>query len=95
MVSIDTAFTRHMLSLIAPFVREAGYRTMKDGWVYHFHGDHWEFHGPQEFYWHGSAGTAYDARYQGWSAWLEKNRPDIYSNLEKEYADADEYESNR
>lgn len=86
MSSIDTAFTRMLLGQITPAVREAGYRVMKDGWVYHFHGDHWEFHGPQEFYWHGNAGTAYDARYKGWSAWLEKNRPDIYSKMEADAA---------
>lgn len=41
----------------------------KDVWVYKFMDDHWEFHGPNGFYWHGSADNAYDARAKGWQAW--------------------------
>jgi hypothetical protein len=28
--------------------------------------------GPNNFTWHGSADNAYDARAQGWSAWLDE-----------------------
>jgi hypothetical protein len=76
MSSIDTMFTRHLLSQIVPDVREAGKKTMKDGWVWKAGRDHWEFHGPDDFYWHGNAGDAYEARYKGWSAWLEKDLPE-------------------
>jgi hypothetical protein len=31
---------------------------------------HWEFHF-RDFYWHGKADGAYDARYRGWAAYLE------------------------
>jgi hypothetical protein len=31
----------------------------------------WEFHGPDNYYWHGNASGAYEARYKGWMAWLE------------------------
>ena len=32
--------------------------------------DHWEFRGPDNFYWYGSASNAYDARAKGWQRWL-------------------------
>lgn len=44
---------------------------IRDAWTYHFHSGHWEFHGPDGFYWHGNAENAYDARYHGWMAWLK------------------------
>jgi hypothetical protein len=71
MTDIDTLFGRALLSQIIPDVRAAGYRPIKDGWVWCAGRDHWEFHGPNEFYWHGSAGNAYEARYKGWSSYLE------------------------
>jgi hypothetical protein len=71
MANINTMFTRTLLSTIVPTVREAGKSPMKDGWVWNAGRDHWEFHGPDNFYWHGNAGDAYEARYKGWSAWLE------------------------
>jgi hypothetical protein len=43
----------------------------KDAWTYHFHKDNWEFHGPEKFYWHGSAANGWDARYKGWMAYLK------------------------
>lgn len=43
----------------------------KDAWVWRFMRQHWEFHGPDNFYWHGSACSAYEARAKGWSAWLD------------------------
>lgn len=72
-MSIDVEFTRILLAQLKPALKRAGRKMFKDAWVYHFHRDHWEFHGPNDFYWHGSAGTAYEARYKGWSSWLEKN----------------------
>lgn len=32
-----------------------------------------EFHGPNDFYWHGQADCKWDARQQGWEAWLRQN----------------------
>lgn len=75
MTDIDIMFSRTLLAQILPALRKVGKRVTKDAWVYHFHRDHWEFHGPDKFYWHGSASNAYEARYKGWSAWLEKNHP--------------------
>ena len=43
---------------------------LRSAWVWHAGRDLWEFHGPEEFWWYGGASNAYDARYQGWSAWL-------------------------
>lgn len=75
MTNIDVLFGRNLLSQIIPDVRKAGKRPMKDGWVWCAGRDHWEFHGPDDFYWHGSAGNAYEARYKGWSAWLGRIEP--------------------
>jgi hypothetical protein len=61
-----------------------GYKNGRD------HADSWEFHGPgrgpivgstdpvkpPNFYWYGSADNAYDARAQGWQAWLEHYHPE-------------------
>ena len=70
-MNIDTAFCRALLRKVIPDVKAAGMRVNKDAWVWCAGRDHWEFHGPDKFYWHGSAGNAYEARYKGWSAWLE------------------------
>lgn len=64
-------FTRHLLSLTHADVRKAipGV-TVMEAWVHNFDRDHWEFH-YRDFYWHGSADDAYDARSKGWSAYLD------------------------
>lgn len=67
-------FDQLLLAQIIPEVRRALPDVrLRDAWVYHFHGDHWEFH-YQDFYWHGSAGSAYAARAKGWAAFLEGMR---------------------
>jgi hypothetical protein len=45
--------------------------TLMKAWVHSAGRGQWEFHF-QEFYWHGSAADAYDARARGWSAYLAK-----------------------
>lgn len=73
MVDINVVFCRHLLSEATKLVKAFRPNVqLKCAWVYHFGRDHWEFHGPEAFYWHGSADNAYDARYKGWMAWLEK-----------------------
>lgn len=69
--AVNSAFSRSMLRETTARVR-ASFPAVKlrEAWVYHFHGDNWEFHGPENFYWFGDADGAYDARYQGWNAWL-------------------------
>ncbi len=76
MASVDVSFCRALLAQVKPDVEDAGKRIIKDAWVWCVGRDHWEFHGPNNFYWNGSAGNAYEARYKGWSEWLEhKKRP--------------------
>jgi hypothetical protein len=70
-MSIDVSFCRALLAQIIPDVKASGKRVVKDAWVWCAGRDHWEFHGPDGFFWHGNASNAYDARYKGWSAWLE------------------------
>lgn len=44
---------------------------MKSAWVWSGDRRNWEFHGPDQFVWHGRAHNAYEARAKGWQAWLE------------------------
>jgi hypothetical protein len=78
MTSMDVYFSRSLLSLgIQTLKAHAPHiKPRKDAWVWCAGRDHWEFHGPNDFYWHGRAGNAYEARYKGWMAWLEKFKPD-------------------
>lgn len=73
--SINTIFTRSLLASVHADVKKFSPQThlRKEAWVWCAGRDHWEFHGPDEFYWHGSAGDAYDARAKGWMAWMAKN----------------------
>lgn len=74
--SIDVTFCRSLLSEVRKEIKVSypHIRTNKDAWVWCAGRDHWEFHGPGEYYWHGRAGNAYDARYKGWMAWLQAER---------------------
>lgn len=73
MSNVDIAFCRSLLSMAHESVKlhYPEINLVKDAWVYHFIRDHWEFHGPDKFYWDGSASNAYEARYKGWTAWLK------------------------
>lgn len=81
---IDVLFSRRLLAQIAPIVRKVGKRPMRDAWVWNAvlaGRNHWEFHGPNEFYWYGYADNAYEARYHGWSAWLAKHHPETLESM--------------
>ena len=45
----------------------------KKAWTYKYDAfrDHCEFHGPDGFYWHGTACCLWEARANGWQTWLE------------------------
>jgi hypothetical protein len=73
MTDINISFCRALLSQIVPEVRAAGKSPRNDAWVWHSMRYSWEFHGPEKFYWHGRAYNAYEARYKGWRAWLDRN----------------------
>lgn len=75
MTDIDVAFSRALLAQIVPAVRKVGAKVRDDAWVWNAGRDHWEFHGPAGYYWHGRADNAYEARYKGWSAWLTQFHP--------------------
>jgi hypothetical protein len=57
-------------------------RAGHDAWTTNVGRDHWEFHGPENFYWHGRADNANDARAKGWNAWLKKERPAEFEKLD-------------
>ena len=44
---------------------------VREAWVWCAGLGHWEFHF-HDFFWHGRASGAYDARMRGWSAWLAR-----------------------
>ena len=71
MADMDIIFSRHLLSMIVGKVKKAGYRVNKDAWVWKAGEGHYEFHGP-DGYWDGavSASNAYEAKYKGWSDFL-------------------------
>lgn len=71
MSDINTEFCRALLRAVMVDVKQhTNAAQRKSAWTYHFNGDHWEFHGPGGFYWHGSADNATHCRAQGWSAYL-------------------------
>jgi hypothetical protein len=76
---INVIFCRALLQAVLKDVRPRlpqGFE-LRDAWVYHSHFG-WEFHGPavapgRNFYWHGEADNAFDARAKGWQAWLNQH----------------------
>lgn len=76
-MDINVTFSRELLKKVMEDIRTVTTAAeRKDAWVYHFGRDDWEFHGPDGYYWWGSADNAYDARQQGWSAWWKKLEAD-------------------
>lgn len=70
---MNIAFSRELLRMVMADVRKiTTVVERKSVWVYKVGQGSWEFHGPNGFYWHGSADNAYDARAMGWSAWESK-----------------------
>lgn len=68
---------RSLLQQLRPAIQAAGKHTNKDAGVWppgcSRHHNYWEFVGPDKFLWRGPAADAYEARYKGWQAWLEKS----------------------
>lgn len=76
--SCDSAYGRLVYAAVKTDVVSAvaGVK-LRDAWVWCAGRDHWEFH-YGDFFWHGSADGAFDARAKGWSAYLEKLGIDGY-----------------
>lgn len=72
--ALDVSFSRILLAQVHSDVKSfrPSINLKKDAWVYKTMRDSWEFHGPEKFYWYGSACNAYEARYKGWVSWLRK-----------------------
>jgi hypothetical protein len=76
--AVNTAFCRALLSMVMEDVKKVTTaEERKSVWTYHHMRDHWEFHGPRGFYWHGSADGGYDARAKGWHAFLAQHHPEL------------------
>ncbi len=75
---INLAYCRACLkSVIQDVRRHDELADIHSAWVYKFTRGHWEFH-YGDFYWHGSADNAAEARSAGWSAWLAKQGAEGY-----------------
>ena len=76
-------FCRALLRTVRNELTTEQKRRLKGSWSYFYKGhDQGEFQVPsEEFYWHGSAHCAFDARQQGISAWLSTNYPEIEKEL--------------
>lgn len=79
----NVEFCKLMLSALVEEFRQdfPHIGTKRDAWTINagFH-DHWEFHGTgpaKDFYWHGHADNAIEARYKGWMAWAEQQKARI------------------
>lgn len=73
MQDINIRFSRALLSSVQARVEALFPESNRAGaWVHRNDRQHWEFHGPDEFYWYGQADNAYHARALGWEAWLRK-----------------------
>jgi hypothetical protein len=71
MIDVDVIFTRSLLSQANKLVKQHFPTVdLRDAWVWRSGRQTFEFHGPNDFYWHGRAHNAYEARYHGWMAWL-------------------------
>src|SRR5690349_9499912 len=80
---MNQVFCSTLLRVIAGDIRkiDQSLGVRKSAWVIHAgFRHHWEFHGPDNFYWHGQATCAIEARCNGWQAWLrQKAREQIES----------------
>ena len=76
--SVYNAFDRALYAEVVKDVRAHDPAVrLRDAWVYKLDKDHWEFH-YKEFYWHGDASSAFEARANGWSRWLDRQSTEVY-----------------
>jgi hypothetical protein len=73
-MTINIAFCRNMLQAICCEVRRKFPGTkVSEAWVWtDRRRRHWEFHFQGKLIWDGRADNAYDARYKGWMAFIDK-----------------------
>ena len=90
MHSTNVVFCRLLLKSIRPHVNKlVPVEIRKEAWVYDLGRDLWEFQIPsQKFYWHGNASCAYEARYEGWVAYLTQYHDAEFKALEEAEIDA-------
>ncbi len=89
-MDINTLFCNTLLRRIAQDLKaiDPDLGVRKSAWVINTgFRDHWEFHGPKNYYWHGSATCAIEARCNGWQAWLRSQQPSDESEADDERAE--------
>lgn len=81
--STDVAVSRGMLRLLREDMKRLKTKRPKKYWTYDDGSGRWEFQAPDDdFYWYGSASCAFEARYKGINAWLQKFDPEGYARME-------------
>jgi hypothetical protein len=86
---INITFSQTLLTQVTRDVKRTfpKINVRRDCWTYHYGRGRWEFHGPEQFYWHGRADNGWEARAKGWSAYLQLHGVEGYtlgSQLESE-----------
>ena len=74
MMSDNHAFCRALLREVMKDVcKHTTPEQRKASWAWRYDdGDTIEFHGPDRFYWHGRGCCKWNARADGWTAWMEQ-----------------------
>ena len=79
-MSIDTEFSRvELRAMLADVKAFDSALRVREACVWCAGNDLWEFHF-LDYYWHGSASNAYDARSTGWAAWLRQAGAEGYGD---------------
>jgi hypothetical protein len=65
----------YLKEVMKDVVKHTTVEQRKASWTYLYEGfnNHGEFHGPDNFYWHGNACCRWEARAQGWLRWMIEN----------------------
>ena len=91
---MDHSFCRAFLKSVMMDVRKhTTAQQRKDAWTADVSGGHTqiEFHGPDGFYWYQGSCCKYDARANGWLAWMESEGIEIDEPNEDEPASHSSY----
>lgn len=74
----DHTFCRLLLAETRHSLTAEQRKRLVGSWSYNYAGQRdGEWHGPDGYYWHGSACCAYHARSQGISAWVDHFYPEV------------------
>jgi len=81
----DHSFCRMLLKDVMGDIRKVTTpEQRKAAWAYKYEGTQSiEFHGPNEFFWHGRGCCRWEAAAHGWIAYIEKFHPELAAETVK------------